>query len=64
MGDGEKAGKPVPDEQFVHGGQHIKGQTDDVSARDSYLADIANSIDPDMGTPEGGSDPVEPQTRE
>lgn len=35
--------------------------SEDAPARDSLAADAANKIDPDMGTPEAGADPVEPE---
>lgn len=36
----------------------------DASARDSLVGDAANQIDPEMGTPEAGADPVEPKSQE
>jgi hypothetical protein len=35
--------------------------SEDVSARDSPTGELARKIDPEMGTPEAGADPVEPQ---
>ena len=51
------------------GGKPREGERDvvppvDASARDSVVGDAANHIDPDMGTPEGGTDPVEPKSQE
>ena len=50
-------GKPREDERDVV-------PTEDASARDSLVGDAANQIDPDMGTPEAGADPVEPKSEE
>jgi hypothetical protein len=63
MGDGDKAGKPGGSAANGREGDPGEGQPEDVSARDSLPGDMANKIDPDMGTPEEGADPVEPKSR-
>jgi hypothetical protein len=42
-------------------GERDEVPSEDASARDSLAADAANKIDPDMGSPEAGADPVEPE---
>lgn len=63
MGDGDKTRKPGGSAADGREGDPVEGQPEDVAARDSLAGDIANKIDPDMGTPEEGADPVEPKSR-
>ena len=63
MGNGEKTRKPEGSAANGREGEPVEGQPEDVSARDSLAGDVANKIDPDMGTPEEGADPVEPKSR-
>ena len=44
-------------------GERDEVPSEDASGRDS-LAGAANKIDPDMGSPEAGADPVEPQSQD
>lgn len=63
MRAGEKARKPGGSAADGREGGPVEGQPEDVSARDSLAGNVANRIDPDMGTPEEGADPVEPKSR-
>jgi hypothetical protein len=63
MGEVEETRKPDGNAADGREGDPVEGHPEDVSARDSLAGDIANKIDPDMGTPEEGADPVEPKSQ-
>jgi hypothetical protein len=63
MGAGERERKSGESAADGREGDPVEGQPEDVSARDSLAGNMANKIDPDMGTPEEGADPVEPKSR-
>ena len=55
MGDEERTRKPGGSAADDREGDPVEGRLEDVSARDSLADDIANKIDPDMGTPEASA---------